>query len=120
MDTPSPAEATLLFDFIKMLAALGFVIALMLSLSYILKRIGVVGVQDSGGHLKLGKKRLSISESLVLGPKQRLALIKCDDTEHLVILGLNGDTVIETNINPPEARQSDTTAKKTKHAKKTS
>ena len=120
METPSPTEASLLFDFIKMLAALGFVIALMLGLSYLLKRIGVVGVQDSGTHLRSGKKRLSISESLVLGPKQRLALIKCDDTEHLVILGLNGDTVIDTNIKPPQIDAKKTGAKKAKNASKKS
>jgi flagellar protein FliO/FliZ len=98
MDAPSPSEASLIVDFIKMFVALGFVIALMLALSHILKRLGIAGVQDSGKHLKSGKKRLSVSESMTISPKHRLALIKCDDTEHLVILGANGDTVVTTNI----------------------
>lgn len=118
MDAPSPAEASLIVDFIKMLVALGFVIALMLGLSYILKRLGVAGVQDSGSHLKSGKKRLSISESMVLGPKHRLALVKCDDTEHLVILGANGDTVVDANIKPAKTAENKTKAKNASKTKK--
>ncbi len=44
------------------------------------------------------KRRLKIVESLPLDPRRRLAIIKCDDKEHLVILGQNGETVIASNI----------------------
>jgi flagellar protein FliO/FliZ len=44
------------------------------------------------------KRRLSVVEVIPVDTKRRLVLLKRDDTEHLVILGPNGDTVIERNI----------------------
>lgn len=44
------------------------------------------------------KRRLSVVEVIPVDTKRRLVLIKRDDTEHLVMLGPNGDTVVERNI----------------------
>ena len=44
------------------------------------------------------KRRLSVVEVIPIDTKRRLVLLKRDDTEHLVMLGPNGDTVIERNI----------------------
>ena len=44
------------------------------------------------------KRRLSVVEVVPVDAKRRLVLLKRDDTEHLVMLGPNGDTVIERNI----------------------
>jgi flagellar protein FliO/FliZ len=44
------------------------------------------------------KRRLSVIEVVPVDTKRRLVLLKRDDTEHLVMLGPNGDTVIERNI----------------------
>jgi len=44
------------------------------------------------------KRRLSVVEVVPVDTKRRLVLLKRDDTEHLVMLGPNGDTVIERNI----------------------
>ena len=58
---------------------------------------------------KLGKwnftapqRRLVVVETLMVGPKQRLLIIRRDDVEHLVLAGADGATVIESNI-PPKA-----------------
>ncbi|MBC07777.1 flagellar biosynthetic protein FliO [Thalassospira sp.] len=44
------------------------------------------------------KRRLSVVEVVPVDTKRRLVLLKRDDTEHLVMLGPNGDTVVERNI----------------------
>ncbi len=44
------------------------------------------------------KRRLSVVEVIPVDTKRRLVLLKRDDTEHLVMLGPTGDTVIERNI----------------------
>ncbi|MEQ8392284.1 MAG: flagellar biosynthetic protein FliO [Thalassospira sp.] len=44
------------------------------------------------------KRRLSVVEVIPVDTKRRLVLLKRDDTEHLVLLGPQGDTVIERNI----------------------
>jgi flagellar protein FliO/FliZ len=44
------------------------------------------------------KRRLSVVEVVPVDTKRRLVLLKRDDTEHLVMIGPNGDTVIERNI----------------------
>jgi flagellar protein FliO/FliZ len=57
---------------------------------------------------KLGKwtapqRRLVVVETLMVGPKQRLLIIRRDDVEHLVLAGADGATVIEANIPPSSA-----------------
>lgn len=44
------------------------------------------------------KRRLSVVEVVPVDTKRRLVLLRRDDTEHLVMLGPNGDTVVERNI----------------------
>lgn len=44
------------------------------------------------------KRRLAIIEVVPVDTKRRLVLLRRDDTEHLVMLGPNGDTVVERNI----------------------
>lgn len=44
------------------------------------------------------KRRLAVVEVVPVDTKRRLVLLKRDDTEHLVMLGPNGDIVVERNI----------------------
>jgi len=44
------------------------------------------------------KRRLSVVEVVPVDTKRRLVLLRRDDTEHLVMLGPHGDTVVERNI----------------------
>jgi flagellar protein FliO/FliZ len=82
-------------------AVLIFVIALIFALAWIAKRFGF------GGHLATarGKRRLGIQEVLSLDSKRRLVLLKRDGVEHLLLLGLNDDVVVETGIIPVVADQ---------------
>ncbi len=82
-------------EFLRMVIALLFVLALILSGLYIAKRFGKGwGLQ----HIPLNKRRLKIVESISLGPKQRLLIIKRDDTEHLVIIGNDNSTIVEKDL----------------------
>jgi len=82
-----------LHDLARFAAALVFVLALMGGLALVMRRF-------SRNHpLTLPhKKRLKILEVLPLDSRRRLILLKRDDREHLVILGANGETLIESGI----------------------
>ena len=70
-------------------------------LAYILKRVG----WGQNGLSPLGsksKKRLKVIESLQLDARRKAIIIQRDNTQHLVLLGATGETVIETNIKAPK------------------
>jgi flagellar protein FliO/FliZ len=81
----------------RFLGALVLVVALIFALAWIAKRLGFGGRINSGR----GKRRLGVQEVLSLDSKRRLVLIKRDGVEHLILLGLNDDIVVETGITPP-------------------
>ncbi|MFN3700237.1 MAG: FliO/MopB family protein [Alphaproteobacteria bacterium] len=82
---------------LQLIMALALVIGLMSGLALVMKRLGL-------GHatpVNKSAKRLKIIESLPLDGRRRLILIECDRKQHLVILGLNGETIVTTDIEPP-------------------
>ncbi|MCE9508350.1 MAG: flagellar biosynthetic protein FliO [Alphaproteobacteria bacterium] len=79
---------------LKFFSAFVFVIALMLLLSWVMKRMGLAGSMMAGA----GKRRLKIVEFMPLDHRRRLVLVRRDDREHLLLLGPQGETVVETNI----------------------
>lgn len=81
----------------RFLGALVLVIALIFALAWIAKRLGFGGRVAASR----GKRRLGIQEVLSLDSKRRLVLLKRDGVEHLILLGLNDDLVVETGIVPP-------------------
>lgn len=83
----------------KFAAALVFVLALMGGLALALRRFGLS--RPIGA---VGKRRLKIVEILPIDSRRRAVLLRRDGREHLVILGANGETVVETGI---EAGQDD-------------
>src|ERR1700742_1695097 len=94
-------------NLIRYLVALMFVAALAAA-ALLIKRYGANPAAFKGGlKMKLGgwdfaasQKRLAIVETLMIGPKQRLFIIRRDDVEHLVLSGPEGASVIEANIAP--------------------
>jgi flagellar protein FliO/FliZ len=92
-------------NLLRYLAALIFVLALA-GAALLIKRYGSspAAFKDSFKG-KLGKwnfiapeRRLAIVETLMIGPKQRLFIIRRDNVEHLVLSGPDGASVIEANI----------------------
>ena len=57
-----------------------------------------MGFAAPGGALG-GKKRLSVVETMALDARRRVAIIKCDDAEHLIMLGASGETLVASDIN---------------------
>lgn len=81
----------------RFLGALVLVVALIFALAWVAKRLGFGGRLASAR----GKRRLGIQEVLSLDNKRRLVLLKRDGVEHLILLGLNDDVVVEAGIIPP-------------------
>ena len=80
-------------DILRYFGALILVLALVGLAGLAAKRFGVPGVTRASRD-----KRLTIIESLMVGPRQRLLIIRRDNVEHLVLSGPDGASVIESGI----------------------
>lgn len=84
------------FDiYFRFLAVLVFVLALIGLLTWLVRRFGPAGrVLRARG----GRRRLEIVEIVPIDAKRRLVLVRCDRTEHLIMLGTTNDILIEAGI----------------------
>ena len=79
----------------RFLIALLLVIALIFAAAWVARRLGLGGrLVAVGGK----KRRLAIVEVLPLDGKRRLVLLRRDRAEHLLLLGISGDVVVESCI----------------------
>lgn len=89
-----------LLDYLRFLGALAFVLGLLAGCAFLLRRyghkLGAFGIAGAAP----AKRRLAVLESVSIGPRQRLALIRRDNVEHLVVFGPEGTTVVEAGIRP--------------------
>jgi flagellar protein FliO/FliZ len=85
-------------ELLRVFFALMFVLGLMGALALIVKKLGLTGAIEQ--HNRGKQKRLKIAEVLPLDGRRRWVLLQRDDVQHLVILGGNEETVIETGIQP--------------------
>ena len=82
------------------------IVRIAFSLIAVIGMIGLVavGAQKLGlnnGALSMHRaRRLAIVETLSLDPKRRVAILSCDDREHLVILDAARVTIVERAIPP--------------------
>lgn len=84
-------------DYLRFLAALIFVLGLIGLLYWLVRRyaahsLGSFGMSGSGGG------RLQVVESRPIDPRHRLVLVRRDSVEHLLLLGTEGDLVVERGI----------------------
>jgi flagellar protein FliO/FliZ len=89
--------------YLRAVMSLVFVLGLLLALSWAVRRFNLAGaLSGSLGAMPRGmggrQRRLGVAESLALDARRRLVLVRRDGTEHLLLLGLAGETVIETGI----------------------
>ena len=86
-------------SYLRFLLALIFVIGLIGVFSVMARRMGLgfptTAIKKSAG------RRLSVEEVVPLDGRRRMVLIRRDDTEHLILLGPNSETVVENNIKAP-------------------
>ena len=80
-------------DLFRYFGALLLVLAMVGGAGLLARRFGVPGVTRASA-----EKRLAIVETLMVGPRQRLFIVRRDNVEHLVLSGPDGATVIENGI----------------------
>ena len=95
-------EAT---DYLRFVLALIFVLGLIGLLATIARRAGF------GFPIKAikprGNRRISIVEVTPLDGRRRLVLIRCDDKEHLLLMGPTTELVVASDISPNKDLPSD-------------
>src|SRR5258705_5277848 len=80
-------------DLLRYFGALLLVLAMVGGAGLLARRFGVPGVTKA-----IGIKRLAVVETLLIGPRQRLLILRRDNVEHLVLSGPDGGSVIENGI----------------------
>ena len=93
-----------ILDILRYVAALLLVLALIGGAGLAARKWGVPGVTKS-----VAEKRLAVIETLMIGPRQKLFIVRRDATEHLIFSSAEGVCLVE-NI-PPAASQTSILAK---------
>jgi flagellar protein FliO/FliZ len=75
-------------DWARALFALIATLALIVGLAWGARRLGMLQANGQG------PKRLRVSESLMIDPRRRLVIVRCDEREHLILCGPGGDVVV--------------------------
>ena len=79
-------------DIIRYFGALALVLALVGGAGVAIRRFGVPGVVGGKG------RRLGVVDSIMLGSRHRLFLVRCDAAEHLLVLGPQGATLVDRRL----------------------
>ncbi|MBF0354510.1 MAG: flagellar biosynthetic protein FliO [Alphaproteobacteria bacterium] len=87
-------------SYFRYLLALIFVVGLILAAGWGIKRFGM-GLTVAP-RLRGQQKRLMVTEIAALDARRRLVLVRRDETEHLILLGVTHETVLESGIVPPQ------------------
>ncbi|MCA8907125.1 MAG: flagellar biosynthetic protein FliO [Rhodospirillaceae bacterium] len=87
-------------DYWRFVAALVFVLGLILAVAWVVRRAGLAGVRRPAASGR--GRRLAIVDTQVLDARRRLVLVRRDGVEHLLLLGAQGETVVESAIAPGE------------------
>jgi flagellar protein FliO/FliZ len=75
------------------------VLALLAAFAWLARRFGFAGRLPTRG----GRRRLAIVEVAAIDNKRRLLLLRRDDVEHLVLIGVDSAVVIESGIAKPRS-----------------
>jgi flagellar protein FliO/FliZ len=81
-------------SYLRLVVALAIVLGMIGGAAWIVRRFG-------WGHrlvARAGERRLQVLEALPLDNKRRLVLLRRDGIEHLVLLGVSSDLLIEGGI----------------------
>lgn len=82
-------------EYLRFVLALALVLALIGLFALLLRRFGpMAGVPVRRG----ADRRLSIVEVMVVDARRRLVLVRRDDVEHLLLIGISEDLVVERDI----------------------
>lgn len=90
--------------YLRFALALVFVLGLIGLLAWVVRRLGFgMPVQ---GLRRREDRRLGMVEMMIIDGRRRLVLVRRDGVEHLLLLGQNSETVVESGI---PAREEDKT-----------
>lgn len=96
-------------EYFRFFLALAFVLVLIAGLAALLRRSGF-GERLAATPSSAGPRRLGLVEVRPLDAKHKLVLLRRDDREHLVLLGTDGDLLIESDIPAPPGPPAETGA----------
>jgi len=80
-------------DILRDFAALAMVLALVGLAGLAARRFGVPGIMSANA-----TRRLAVVETLMLDARHKLFILRRDDKEHLVVVGPEGTSVVESGI----------------------
>lgn len=86
-------------DWARSFFALIVTLGLILAVAYGARRLGMLRVGPQT------PKRMKVTESLMLDPRRRMVIVRCDDREHLILLGPGGDIVVGEQAAKQEVTQ---------------
>jgi len=88
-------------SWLRVLFAFVVVLGLMAGLAFALKYVNAKGFRLIKNSTRT--RRLQIVETLILDTRRRCVIVRCDDREHLLLLGGQNDIVVETNLSPQDS-----------------
>jgi flagellar protein FliO/FliZ len=80
-------------DIARYLGALMLVLALVGLAGLAARRYGIPGIASGSA-----VRRLAVVETLMIGPRHKVFLLRRDDREHLILVGPQGASVVENGI----------------------
>jgi len=89
-------------NYLQFFLALIFVLGLIGAVAVLLRHFGFGGAIRLQRRLKGERRRLEVTDVIPVDARRRLILVRRDDTEHLILLGMNDDILIESGIPSPE------------------
>lgn len=90
-------------SWLRLLIAFGVVASLLAAMGFALKYLSLRGFSLGKLAQPAQQQRLQIISTLPLDMRHRLLIIRCDDQEHLLLLGQEKDIVIQTNLPRPSS-----------------
>ncbi|GGE40098.1 hypothetical protein GCM10011367_13200 [Marinicauda pacifica] len=91
-----------MLDFARYVAGLILVLGLLAGFAYILRRGYAQGLLP-GFPGQGSVRRMRLVESLMIDPRRRVVIVEVDETEHVVLLGVAGETLLDSRASPPKA-----------------
>ncbi len=85
--------------YMQTLLALVFVLGLIFLMAWVAKKFGINASPNMS--IKNKMARLKVVDFLRIDARRSVVLIKRDNKEHLVLLGVNGDILLESGIDAP-------------------
>mgnify|MGYP000571698104 CR=1 FL=1 len=87
-------------NFFQYFAALLLVLGLLGGLALVLRRSGLAGLMPN--FQRTGTlRRMEIAASVMLDARRRVVAVRVDEEEHIILLGMSGETVLDRRSAPP-------------------